>query len=377
MFETLSEKAGFLSNEAILLLNQRFIFIENWKWIALITAITFGGGSRPLLERFIAKIKNASLKKSKQDRFWTYFLRLKIEPSASWLLLMLLGLMSIDFILEESVLGKYLILLCKIIFSYHSIVLCYLGVDAFGSVLEQMAARTENRIDDQLAPFAKKALKVIVVVVGGLVILQNIGVNVTSLLAGLGIGGLALALAAQDTAANLFGSITIIFDSPFKIGDWIKLGDIEGNVEEVGFRSTRIRTFYNSLITVPNSVVAKEKIDNMGVRPLRRIRQNLGIIYETPPDRIEAFCENIRYLLLQIEKVSKESIVVSFNGYQESSLNILLNFHINSTDNKEELQIQQKLFCDILLLAKEMDVQFAFPTRTIYYHKTDSPTGVH
>ena len=120
----------------------------------------------------------------------------------------------------------------------------------------------------------------------------------TSLIAGLGIGGLAVAMAAKETIENLFGSVTVICDRPFDIGDWIKMSDVEGTVETMGFRSTRVRTFYGSLVTIPNSKMLKANVDNLGKRPSRRYVTKLGVVYATPPDKIDAFCEAIRTLIL-------------------------------------------------------------------------------
>ncbi|HRE89119.1 MAG TPA: mechanosensitive ion channel, partial [Myxococcota bacterium] len=179
--------------------------------------------------------------------------------------------------------------------AYSVVWLCYRLVDVVSDVMEERAARTTSKLDDQLVPIIRKSLKVFFVVVGAIFILQNLDVDVGSLLAGLGLGGLAFALAAKDTVANFFGSVMIFVDKPFQIGDWIKMsGDIEGTVEEVGFRTSRIRTFYNSVITVPNANVTNTPIDNLGARRYRRYRAMLGLTYDTPPEKIEAFCEECR-----------------------------------------------------------------------------------
>ncbi|MEN0057381.1 MAG: mechanosensitive ion channel family protein, partial [Bdellovibrio sp.] len=252
------------------------------------------------------------------------------------------------------------------ILAFYIIRLIYHAVDALQSVFMDMALKTESTYDDQLVPFGSKALKVLVVVLGVLIVLQSFGLNVMSLLAGLGLGGLALALAAQDTAANLFGSITILFDHPFKVGDLIKMKDIEGTVEEIGFRSTRVRTAHNSLITIPNAMMAKETIDNMGVRPYRRVRQSLGLTYETPPEKIEQFCEHLRYTITQHPRVNPETVMVYFNNYNQSSLDVLVNFHLQVFTGAEELEHQQQIFLEIMKIAQKMKVNFAYPTQTVY-----------
>ncbi len=343
--------------------------IDTWKWAILAGCIALGLSLRPILVQFLNKIKNTTQPKFQQNSFWFHLFELPIEISLSWIATSFLWVIVLDNLFLPTQVEKYGLLIAKILLSYHSIRFIYLSTTAVGGIIEAYAKKTDNSIDGQMASFATKTLRILVLVLGCLLVLQNLGINVTSLLAGLGIGGLALALAAQDTAANLFGSITIIFDSPFKLGDWVKIGDLEGTVEEVGFRSTRIRTFYNSLVTIPNSIVAKEKIDNMRLRPFRRIRQNLGISYETPPDKIDAFCENLRYMIQQHENVIKETIVVTFDNFLDSSLNIMISFHVATSESNEEIKLRQQIYCNFLKIAAEMKVEFAFPTQTVYYRQ--------
>jgi MscS family membrane protein len=225
---------------------------------------------------------------------------------------------------------------------------------------------TESDLDDQLAPFLSKTLKVLVVVVGALVLLQNLGINVTALLAGLGIGGMALAFAAQDTVANVFGTITILLDRPFKLGDWIKVGETEGVVEELGFRSTRIRTFYNSLITVPNSAMAKERIDNLSARNgWIRFRHMIGFTYDAKPEVIQQFCENLRYEFMQDPSVDRNKISASFHSYGDSSLNVLIQVHYKlGPEDNDSNKVSQ--FLELIhQISDKHQLNFAFPTRTL------------
>ena len=175
--------------------------------------------------------------------------------------------------------------------------------------------------------------------------MQNLGINVTSLIAGLGIGGLAFALAAKDTIANLFGFTTILIDRPFKVGEFIRIGGMEGVVENLGLRSTRIRTFYKSLVSIPNLVVANEKIDNMGQRVYRRTRTTLGLTYDTSPEKLEAFCEKVKAIIQAHPQTAEEQIYVYFCGYGASSLNILVYFYHQVTDWQEELNARHESFC--------------------------------
>ncbi|MGZ3818358.1 MAG: mechanosensitive ion channel family protein [Bdellovibrio sp.] len=363
------EETSWFSSEMIQILKSSVFVMPNWKWGALAIALLLGVFIfKPLIQFIIKKIKqhNPFVKKFPQS-FLAFLFNLKVERPAAWILVIFIWLIFGDAIELSGKFEIYYKHIMHSILAVWTIQLLYLAVDALTSVFAMMAAKTESTYDDQLVPFASKTLKVIIIVLGGLIIIQSFGLNVMSLLAGLGLGGLALALAAQDTAANLFGSITILVDHPFKIGDWVKIKDIEGTVEEIGFRSTRIRTFYNSVITIPNAMMAKETIDNMGVRPARRIKQILGIAYETPPDRVEQFCEQIRYMIKQYPKVIPETVMVYFNNYNNSSLDILVNFHLQVYTGQEELEIQQTIFVDILKTAAAMNVDFAYPTQTVYY----------
>ncbi|MFS4460739.1 mechanosensitive ion channel family protein [Bdellovibrio sp. HCB2-146] len=362
------EKLDFLSEDMIAVLKYQVILIANWKWIVLVTGLVLGLLIRPLIQWVLKKIKEHNLIAKKYPKsFWAYLLALQIERPLSWLLLTSLWFAvghAAD--LPEKFHTGYDNFV-RAFLAFHLIRLLYYVVDAIGSVFSDYAAKTESTMDDQLAPFATKTMKVLVVVLGLLIVLQSFGLNVMSLLAGLGLGGLALALAAQDTAANLFGSITILLDTPFKLGDWVKVKDMEGTVEEIGFRSTRIRTFYNSVITIPNAMMAKETVDNMGMRPFRRIRQNVGIAYETPPEKIEEFCARVRYAIRQDGLVNPDTVSVNFNNFADSSLNILINFHLRAATGQEELDHQEKIFVDILKIGSELGIDFAYPTRTVYH----------
>ncbi|KHD88348.1 MAG: hypothetical protein OM95_09395 [Bdellovibrio sp. ArHS] len=373
MEKFLFEQTELFSHDLTVALKATVFVIPNWKWGALGLALVLGFFLRPVFQFILKEFKrhNPFIKKFPKS-FSAYFLALPIERPMAWLLVIFFWFAIGDAIELSGKFGTYYDHVLKGLVALYLIRVIYYAVDALSTVFMDMAAKTESTYDDQLVPFASRAMKVVVVVLGVLIALQSFGLNVMSLLAGLGLGGLALALAAQDTAANLFGSITILVDHPFKIGDWVKVKDMEGTVEEIGFRSTRIRTFYNSVITIPNAMMAKETIDNMGVRPARRIRQILGLTYETTPQKIEEFCEHVRYILRQHPEVNPDTITVAFNNYNASSLDVLLNFHINVSTGAEELALQQKIFLEILKIAEQLKVDFAYPTQTVYYKNPES-----
>lgn len=355
----------YLSSEVQDILDHVFFLIPNWKWLTLFIGLIAIYFVRFSLLHIAKKIKKAQAY-FREKTFMQFLFDLDIEKPLSWAASCLLGLMLIEFLDLPISLDKYLTILFKIGLSVHVIQLCYMAADAFGSSIQEWTKTTETQIDDQLAPLATKTLKVLVIIIGALVVLQNFGVNVTALLAGLGIGGVALAFAAQDTVANVFGTITILLDSPFKLGDKIKLGDVEGVVEEVGFRSTRIRTYYNSLVTLPNSVVAKEKIDNMSDRKgWARFRNTLGLTYASSPAQIEQFIENLNYQLLQDPTVDRNRISITLNNFADSSIGILVIFHFKLSDTDDELKRQEAYLKLIYSLMLNMSLEFAYPTQTM------------
>jgi len=207
---------------------------------------------------------------------------------------------------------------------------------------------------------------------GAVFIADNLDVDVTSLLAGLGLGGLAFALAAKDVAGNLFGSITVLLDQTFHVGDWVVIGDVEGSVERIGFRSTRVRTFYDSLVSVPNSTLITANVDNMGARSFRRLSCKFGIAYETPPDRIDAFCEGIREIVRQHPYMRKDAYHVYLNGLGSAQLDILVYVFWSVPDWGTELRERHRFLLDCLRLAERLGVEYAFPTQTLYMKQAEN-----
>ena len=248
-------------------------------------------------------------------------------------------------------------------------------IDLVAKIAARRAAKTPSRFDDLLVPLASKSLKFLAACVGVIICINAFDRPVVGLLGGLGIGGMAFAFASQDTISNLFGSVTVLLDRPFEVGDWIVSGDVEGTVEEVGFRSTRVRTFYNSLITIPNSRFTTSAVDNMGRRHFRRFKTTLGVQYDTTPEQLDAFCEGIRELIRRHPYTRKDYYHVYFNDFGDSSLNILLYCFFDCGEWSVELRERHRLLADILKLAHRLNVQFAFPTRTLQMFQGEPPAG--
>lgn len=242
----------------------------------------------------------------------------------------------------------------------------YRSSDLIADFYSVLASRTDTTVDDQLIPLVRKVIKIIIVILGLLYVLSVLGVEITPLLAGASVGGLALALAAQDTLKNFFGSITIYTDSPFEVGDWIVFDGGEGVVEEIRVRSTRLRTFHNSVISVPNGILADLKIDNMGRRRLRRFRTQIGLTYDTPPDLIDAYVTGLRGIVKEHPKTKNDPYEIHLNEFGPSSLNILVYIFFEVENWTQELKARQEFILEAIRLANELGVRFAFPTTTLH-----------
>jgi len=200
-------------------------------------------------------------------------------------------------------------------------------------------------------------LSITILVIGA----QQLGIPAYSVIAGLGVGGIAIALAAKDSLANLLGSLLIMFEKPFRVGHWIKLGDTEGIVESIGFRSTRIRTFYNSLVSIPSNTLVNSTVDNMQMRHYRRVRTTLLISYDTPADTVEAFIEAIKQLVLDNPYTRKDRYRIRLDDFSDFGVQILVNFFLDAANTKDEQVERQQILMGILKLAESMGIQFATP----------------
>ena len=244
----------------------------------------------------------------------------------------------------------------------------FLLINLLAGYMAKKAESTATKFDDLLIPLVSRTLKTLSVCIGILMCAEAFNLPMTGLIGGLGLGGMALALASKDAVANLFGSVTVLVDRPFEVGDWIITEGVEGTVESVGFRSTRIRTFYNSQITVPNSLLTTATVDNMGRRRYRRIKTMLSLQYDTRPEQIDAFCEGIRELIRLHPYTRKDYYHVYFNAFSGSSLAIMLYCFVECPDWSVELREKHRLYVDIVRLAETLGVSFAFPTRTLHMH---------
>jgi len=238
---------------------------------------------------------------------------------------------------------------------------------AFGAVLDHAQEIAVNRKMGVAAfmPWIKKTLITIFVVLGLLMVVQSLGYDVKALLAGLGIGGLAFALAAQDTLANLFGSIVVAIDQPFRIGEFVKIGGVMGGVEDIGLRSTKLRAVDKSLIVIPNKTVAAETITNLARFTQRRAEQVIGLTYDTKPDQMEAIVAEFKELILKEDYIDPTSVMVFFRDFNASSLDIWIVYLTKDADFQKHMRLRQKLNLEFMRAVQRRGLSFAFPTQTV------------
>jgi len=239
--------------------------------------------------------------------------------------------------------------------------------DALRGVFHHATEKFNPDLSKEMGDFILKIVKFLIGGLGVAAMLQVWGINVTALIASLGLGGLAFALAAKDTASNLFGSFAILADKSIRIGEWIKVDGIEGVVEDIGTRTTKIRSFEKSLITLPNQIIANTPIENFSRRGVRRIKMRIGLTYGTTEAQLHKIVEEIKYMLHSHPHIAtKETLLVNFESFGDSALNIFI-YTFTSTSNWERyLNIREDVQLKIMQIVEENNASFAFPSQSIY-----------
>jgi MscS family membrane protein len=338
--------------------------VEAWQWLAIgaliLLAVLLDAFLRPMLRRALSRVlKRWSAVAEPEARARAMRpIALMIGGSVSKALLPFVGLTGRTHSVLDGAFGFFLVLV--------GVWSAWRIVDLGGDIATHRVRRTQTKVDDVVVPLIRRAAKIFVFAIGLVYVAESLDVQIGPLLASLGIGGLAFAFAAKDTIENFFGSIAVIIDRPFEVGDWVVIGDIEGTVEAIGFRSTRVRTFYDSMVTMPNATLVRAKVDNFGRRRYRRVRTHVGLAYGTPPDKILAFCEGVREIVRTHPYTRKDYYQVWLHEMAASSLNVLLYVFFDAPDWSTELRERERLFLDILRLADELGVEIAFPTQTLH-----------
>ena len=240
-------------------------------------------------------------------------------------------------------------------------------IEALRGLVYEATAKFNKDLFKEMGNFIIAMIKILVGGMGLAGMLMVWGINVTAVVASLGLGGLAFALAAKDTASNLFGSFALLADKSIRIGEWIKVGGVEGVVEDVGMRTTKIRSFQKSLITVPNSIVANSPIENFSRRGIRRIKMHIGLTYATNSEQIIQIIQDIKSMLQAHEGISQsDSLMVNFDTFGDSSLNIFIYTFTKTANWAKYLEIREDIHLKIMEIVEKNGSGFAFPSQSIY-----------
>ncbi len=250
-----------------------------------------------------------------------------------------------------------------------AVVALWFFISTVSCILDHLQAKAKEKGTAMAAfmPWIKKTVIALLLVFGVLIAAQSLGADVKAFLAGLGIGGLAFALAAQDTLANVFGSVVVAVDQPFRVGEFVQIGAHQGTVEDIGLRSTKLRTPQRTLIAIPNKAVAAEAINNFGRMPQRRVDQTIGVTYSSRPEQIEGLLEDIRELLRRDPEVHQEFIAVNFINFGACSLDIQIIYFAADPDARKTFALREKINLAIMRLVQARGLSFAFPTQTIEF----------
>ena len=234
------------------------------------------------------------------------------------------------------------------------------------SLVNRLKDKMNTDVEDSMLKFILKAIRAVIYIIAGFMIITDLGFNLNGLVAGLGIGSVVITLAAQDTAKNLFGGLVIFLDKPFVVGDWIEVEKYEGTVEDITFRSTRVRTFENSVVNIPNSVIANDSIINWSRMEKRRNKVNLCLDLDTPLAKVQTVQKRIKDLLIQHDDVIDETIIVRFDNITDNGINLLVCSYTNSIDYTSYLEEKEKINFKIMQILREENVELAYDTKTIF-----------
>ena len=242
----------------------------------------------------------------------------------------------------------------------------YKLIHKFSYILSKFSSKFGKEMEDDIKNFIIKTLKILIIIIGFMSVLQGWGINVSAFIASLGLVGMAFALAAKDSAANLFGSLVIFTDRPFKVGDWIQTPDVQGYVENIGIRSTKVRDFAQALISVPNAVIANSAIINWSKMGKRRIKMRIGLTYGTSSEQMQKILDEIRNMLGHHEGVHKGLILINFDEFEGSSLSIFCYFFTITTNWKAFLATREDINLKIMKIVEANKASFAFPSQSLY-----------
>lgn len=250
----------------------------------------------------------------------------------------------------------------------------YRALDKSSKIVSKFSKKFGKRLGADIENFIIKTLRIIIIIIGIMSVLSEWGINVSAFVASLGLVGMALALAAKDTAANLFGSLVIFTDRPFKIGDWVLTPNVEGIVEEIGIRSTKVRTFAQALVHVPNAIIANTAITNWSRMGKRRIKMRLGLTYSTKTTQMETILQELREMLKNHKDIHPDQIMVNFDEFEGSALSIFCYFFTTTTVWAEYLKVREDVNLKMMKIVEKNGASFAFPSQSLYIESMPKDT---
>ncbi len=346
--------------------NNRFLGLALWQYAAIAILIFLIWLGRIILSRLLLPVLNSILKSRLKSYIADPEVVLKIAHSISLIFFVWLARILVPVLQLPIGAAEWAILALNITLTVVIIILLLRILNLVVNYLGKFTEATESKMDEQLMPILHRIFQILIVLGGIIQIMSLLEVNVTALIAGVSIGGLALALAAQDTVKNLIGSAMIFFDRPFQIGDYVVGAGIEGTIVEVGFRTTRIKSIDTSIVSVPNGSIANMVVDNKGMREFRLFHTNIGLTYDTPSVLIEKYIEGLKLIIQNHPSTVKEGYYVNFSKLDASALNLFVRTHLDVPDYATELKVKEELLFGIIRLAETLGVRFAFPSSTLY-----------
>lgn len=344
-----------------LFLKTRTFYLEDWQWFGIVCSLIVAWAIKASVYRLLNFISHSLLTRAVAQAVSENIH--KVLKPVAWLAFALVmhGAIAVLDLLPD--LYSFLLRFFSIVEITATFVIFY---RAIGLIVGAILARPERffaKADEVLLPLIGTLLRILLIILGVIYVADLFGVNLTGLIAGLGLGGLALALAAKDTVENIFGSVTVLLDHPFGVGDSIVIDGFEGVVEKIGLRSTRIRTPQHSVVSIPNSKLISASVENLGARRFWRTRTILSLVFDIAPEKLQAFCEGIRELLKRNPK-ARSDYQVYLHEFGHSSLNIVVQVYFSVLDAADDISERERFFLQILKLSKALDIEFAYPTQT-------------
>ena len=370
--DTFSKHVSALLNILPALFFENFLGLQLWQYLLFVSMLLLSW----IVGRAVNFVINTQLIKYFQFKKFNLNddLLLTLRKPIVWLTISGLFLAAIPDLQLPIRPSQALFFITRLVLSFSAVLLCSRIIDFTADVFAAKASLTDSKLDDQLIPLIKRAGKTLVWILGVIFILQNLGIQVTALVAFGSVGGVAIALASKDTIENLFGSIVVFVDQPFQIGEFVVIdGSIEGTIEEVGFRSTKVRTLSKSLITVPNSKISHCTVNNFSRREQRPLKVTLSLRYDTSTSSIEAYIERLKEYLGSRDDIPNDAISVYFSAMNSFSLDILIVTSVLSPEWGKQMQTQQECFLSFMKIAEDLNIGFAFPTTTIELEDKHSP----